>query len=181
MDRRSGEETEVFSSPLHRLRLVLHPRDTHRWACVSNQSRYEVLTIRMCLNEQKILNTQKWLCVRVCVFRFTVPFWIHVPDTEDLYDALPHAGSPVQRSLPGRHRCGDTPAPQHALHTFHHLQPHVQTAGALRDCANRRAHRRAHTLIHKHKEYTREVFTKKHSMSLWIIKFTNGTLCSFGT
>lgn len=102
----------------------------------------------------------------MCVFRFSVPFWIHVPDTEDLCDALPYAGSPVQRSLPGRHRRGDTPAPQHALHTLHHLQPHVQTAGAFRDSADRRAHRRAHTLIHKHKEYTREVFTKRHSMSM---------------
>ncbi len=59
MDRRSGEETEVFSSPLHRLRLVLHPGDTHRWACVSNQGRYEVLTIRISLNELKMIWTHR--------------------------------------------------------------------------------------------------------------------------
>ncbi len=67
MDRRSGEETEVFSSDLHRLRLVLHPGDTHRWACVSHQGRYEVLTIRICLNELKMIWTHRSDCVCVCL------------------------------------------------------------------------------------------------------------------
>lgn len=75
--------------------------------------------------------------VYVCVFRFTIPSWIHVPNSKGLCDALPYAGSPVQHSLPGRNRRGITPAPQHALHTLHHLQPHVQTAGALRDGSDR--------------------------------------------
>lgn len=73
----------------------------------------------------------------MCVFRFIIPSWIHVPNSKDLCDALPYAGSPVQHSLPGRNRRGVTPAPQHALHALHHLQPHVQTAGALRDGFNR--------------------------------------------
>lgn len=167
MDGRSGEETEVFSSDLHRLRLILHPGDTHRWACVSHQGRYEVLTIRNCLNLND-LNTEVTVClclgssfpsgfmfliqkIFVMLFRTLAHLFSSHYKEAIAVELHPHLNTLFTHFIT-------------FSHTFRLLEP-SETA-QIDELFTVLTHWLTNTW--KCKEYTCE--------SLWSIKFTNGTL-----